>query len=557
LRLATYGSYILIYLSTLLIATFITLMMVPVLMRVSVHLNAVDWPGERKVHSIPVPRCGGLAMVLGGAVPILLWAEPSRFTQGYLLGIFILLVFGSLDDFKGMGYRTKFIGQFAAALVIVLYGGVAIKSLGGLLPDGMALSHWVSILLSVIAIVGVTNAINLADGLDGLAGGISFLGFCLIGYLASQAGNTVITLMAIALCGAIFGFLRFNTYPASLFMGDTGSQLLGFSAIAFSIVLTQEEKVLSPLLPLLILGFPVLDTLTVMADRIAKGKSPFAADKNHFHHRLMKFGFSHKEAVFIIYFLQTLLILAAYAFRYSSEWVLLAGYLVFAMAVVASFHFLDRHGWKYPRIHFLDTVLKGPMRAWAEGGTIIRISFRLLAFSLVALLLFNTFFSASPPRYVSLLSGGLAALLIAVRFLNSGWLRFVLPFSVYLLIPFLLYFGQVEKAGWISGQIDKMQNFAYIGLTLLIFLVMHFTRRKKGFRTTPLDFLVLFAMAVIIPRLPFEDLSPQQVGILSAKILVLFFGVEVLLGELRGKYDRFGLAVLLVLTVVTVRGIIA
>ena len=162
---------------------------------------------------------------------------------------------------------------------MIFFGGLQIKFLGVCLPDGFQLPEILSVLLTLLAIVGVTNAINLSDGLDGLAGGSSLLIFLCIGYLAYTgsyiANNYFIVLISASVIGSIFGFLRFNTYPATVFMGDAGSQLLGFLAITLSLGLTQCNTPLSAFLPLLLLGFPVLDTLAVMVERISNGRSPF------------------------------------------------------------------------------------------------------------------------------------------------------------------------------------------------------------------------------------------------------------------------------------------
>ena len=208
----------------------------------------------------------------------------------------------------------------------------------------MLLPGWIAIALTIVLIVGVTNAINLADGLDGLAGGICLLSFCCIGYLAFLGENTVITLISLSLIGAIFGFLRFNTYPASLFMGDTGSQFLGFSLVTVSVALTQETTALSPVLPIIICGLPVLDTTMVIVNRLLGGRSPFMPDKKHFHHRLMNLGFFHSEAVFVIYVIQAFFVVSAFIFRFYSEWLLLIGYGLFAALVVGSFHNCRKSG---------------------------------------------------------------------------------------------------------------------------------------------------------------------------------------------------------------------
>ena len=272
---------------------FLTIVLIPILTGLARKVKAIDIPDERKIHQHPMPRAGGAAMALGALIPILLWVPQSPFSRAILIGAGIVTVFGITDDIRNLGYKAKFAGQLVAALVVVFYGGVEIRDLGMLVRDYALLPHWVAIPLTVLVIVGVTNAINLSDGLDGLAGGISLLTFACIGYLAYLNGQILVTLLSIASVGAVFGFLRYNTYPASVFMGDAGSQLIGFLAVTLSLKLTQGNTPLSPLLPLILLGFPILDTMTVMLERLAEKKSPFAPDKNHLHHKLIRLGFFH------------------------------------------------------------------------------------------------------------------------------------------------------------------------------------------------------------------------------------------------------------------------
>ncbi len=219
---------------------FITIALIPFFRGLALKMNAMDVPNERKVHKYPMPKSGGIAMALGAFIPILLWSPADDFTRATIIGAGIVVLFGLLDDMKDLGFKTKFAGQFAAALIVIIYGGVKIKSLGMLLPDDVLLPDWLAMPLTFIVIVGITNAINLSDGLDGLAGGISLLSFLCIGYLAYSAGNFGIALLSAATVGAIFGFLRFNTYPATVFMGDAGSQLLGFMAITFPLSSPRE-----------------------------------------------------------------------------------------------------------------------------------------------------------------------------------------------------------------------------------------------------------------------------------------------------------------------------
>ena len=217
----------------------------------------------------------------------------------------------------------RYVSGSAATVTVQVYGGVVIRfvPLWGLEP----LPDYVAIPFTAFALIGITNAVNLADGLDGLAGGITLLSLGIIGILAYPTGDANVPLAAIAVIGSIVGFLRFNTYPARIFMGDGGSQFLGFSAGVLVVMLTQtSNSALSPALPLLILGLPIVDTGIVMAQRIREGRSPFSPDKNHIHHRLLALGLHHYEAVFVIYALQTLLVATAYFVRYESDWLILA-----------------------------------------------------------------------------------------------------------------------------------------------------------------------------------------------------------------------------------------
>lgn len=378
-------------LSSLLLSLILTIVLTPVFNHMAMRLNLYDVPDARKIHTRPVPRIGGLAIAIGAFASIVLWAPLGDMLRAYLLGASILVVVGLVDDWKGLDFKVKFIGQLVAALIAVFYGGIGISKLGALLPEGMILPQAVMVVLTVVTIVGVTNAINLSDGLDGLAGGISMLCFACIGSLALLEENFTVAIPSVALMGALFGFLRFNTFPATLFMGDTGSLLLGFSAAFFSLALTQGNTALSPLLPLIILGFPVLDTLTVMGERIAQGRSPFTADKNHFHHRLMRMGLFHSESVFVIYVIQTGLIVSAYLLRFHSEWLLLIGYLIFAAPVLTVFHRANATGWKIQRFDFIDRVVKGRLRSLRGRRLFIKIAFRTVSWGVPSLLIFTCF----------------------------------------------------------------------------------------------------------------------------------------------------------------------
>ena len=303
-----------------------------------------------------------------------------------------------------------------AALIVVFGGDLSIRCLGLGVSGYILMPGWCALPLTLLGIVGVTNAINLADGLDGLAGGICMLSFMCIAFLAFQGGNLTVALMAISAVWAIIGFLRFNTFPATVFMGDAGSQLLGFLAISLAIRITQTHTPLSPALPLLLLGLPILDTAMVMVERLSKGRSPFVADKNHMHHKVMRLGLYHSEAVLAIYLLHVFLVMAAYLFRFFPEAFLVEFYAIFGALVLGSLTWACRSGWQVIRHrHLFDRVVKGRLKVLRDGSIPVMVSFRAIEIGMPLLLMGACFQPAVLPVYFRGLALGLAIVLMVLR----------------------------------------------------------------------------------------------------------------------------------------------
>ncbi|MBT0666190.1 undecaprenyl/decaprenyl-phosphate alpha-N-acetylglucosaminyl 1-phosphate transferase [Geobacter pelophilus] len=523
-----------IFLVTLLTAVLLTIVLIPVLSSAAIRYNAVDLPNERKVHTRPIPRIGGLAMAAGTFIPLLYVFRGNAFLVAYLAGAGVLVAFGLVDDFRELSPKVKFAGQILAAFIAVFHGGVVIRSLGTLLPDGWLLPEWLAMALTLLVIVGVTNAINLADGLDGLAGGISLLMFAGIGYLAYLAGNAIIGLICLAIGGALFGFLRFNTHPATIFMGDAGSQFLGFSVVTLAIALTQGTRAYSPLLPLLLVGFPVLDTLTVMITRIVQGRSPFTADKNHFHHHLLQLGFLHPESVLIIYVVQTLLVIAALFLRYHSDWLLLLGYLLFCGGVLAVFTLADRTGWRPRGLEQFNLHIGQRIRELRDHGRIIKNFFPLFSVTVPLLLFVTCVRPMELPPFVTCAAGLFGVVILTLVVCGRQWLMPVLRLAIYLLIPCAVYFGDVSRSAWQDGMGLSLYNASFGLMALLMIVISRFSRRQEGFKSTPLDFLIVM-LAVVAPNLPVQRLNEYQLGMTAARIIMLYFSFEVLFAELRGK----------------------
>jgi len=542
------------FLSILLLSTLITIALIPICRRLAIRMSIMDLPDERKVHNLPVPTGGGLAMAIGAFIPVLFQTPENQFLTALAIGTLVIVSFGILDDFKGLSYKKKLVAQTGAALIMILYGGVKINSLGALLPEEMLLPDWISIPLTLFVIVGVINAINLSDGLDGLAGGICLLIFMCIGYLAYRSENTIIAVVAVGVVGSIFGFLRFNTYPATLFMGDTGSQFLGFLAAALSLKLTEGNTPLSHLLPLILLGFPILDTLYVMMGRLARGRSPFVADKNHFHHKLMGLGLYHTEAVVVIYLLQALLVTSAFIFRFYSEWFLLLSYLIFCGLILSGFFAAKRTDWRLKRTPFIDKTIKGRLRFLKEKNVIIIVSFRIVQIGVPVLMFLACLLATGVYRYLSLFTLCAVVILLLTLIFVKEWLDPVLRVVLYLVIPFVIYLSSSTNGpAWIGIRAGQIYNVSFAVIALFTIFTLRFTRRKSGFRTTPMDFLILF-VALIVPNIPDPGIRSYHMGLVTAKIIVLFFSYDILMGELRGNQKWLCLSTIGALLLVSVKG---
>lgn len=279
----------------------------PLVRRFAFKIGAIDIPKDnRRMHKKPTPRIGGLAIIFGFTVATLCFAQPSRQLYGTLAGAAIIAVMGVIDDCKNLPAKLKFEIQIIAALVVVFAGDIKIDVFTNpnFLSDNpyWVLPEWLSVTLTVIWIVFITNAVNFIDGLDGLAAGVSAIMSISLVFISIRVGEYPIAILGIALMGSCFGFLPFNFNPAKIFMGDTGSTFLGFMLATLSIQgVFKSYAVISFAVPLLILGLPLFDALFAMIRRILRGQSPMTADRGHLHHRLVDMGFSQKQTVFILY----------------------------------------------------------------------------------------------------------------------------------------------------------------------------------------------------------------------------------------------------------------
>ena len=299
----------------------LTIVLTPIIKKLAIKINAVDHPEERKVHTKVMPRLGGLAIYLSSSIGILLFSD---ITAGPLLWIMlaslVIIILGIIDDIKPLSAKIKLVFQIAAAS-IVIYGGIDIQFINVPMSDKVIyLGGW-SYLITVLWIVGITNALNLIDGLDGLAAGVSSISLASILIMSLSMGNNLVTTIALAVLGSTLGFLFFNFYPAKIFLGDSGSLYLGFILATLSILGFKNVAVVSFVFPIIILAVPIFDTIFAIIRRF-RIKAPITvADKMHFHHCLIGMGFSHRKTVLVIYGISIVFGLAAIFLSQASFWV--------------------------------------------------------------------------------------------------------------------------------------------------------------------------------------------------------------------------------------------
>lgn len=305
------------YIWAFLLALLVALIATPAVIELAAKTGAMDAPDARKVHKGPMPRIGGLAIYVGfmAAMAVMLDFgqlpdEIANGMVGLLLGATIIVIIGLIDDYKNLPAKVKLVGQILAACVVV-YFDVRIDVITDPFGDYFYLEY-LAAPATVFWIVGLTNTVNLIDGLDGLAAGVSTIASITIMLVALQENVIIVALVTASLAGAALGFLKYNFNPAKIFMGDTGSMFLGFVLATISVIgAVKCTATIALIVPILALGLPIMDTTFAIIRRYRGGVPIFKPDKGHLHHRLLDLGFSQKQAVLLMYVISALLGLSA------------------------------------------------------------------------------------------------------------------------------------------------------------------------------------------------------------------------------------------------------
>lgn len=321
--------------ATQILCFLFTVFITPFVKKLAFKIGAVDRPNYRKVHLKVMPRLGGLAIYLSFLLGVLIFQPSKEYHIPILVGSFIIVGIGILDDIYNVRPRVKLFAQIAAALVVVLWGGVQMSFIN--MPFGGQIDFgFLSIPITVLWIVGVTNAINLIDGLDGLAAGVSSIALITLSIMAIIMGNTYVIAISSLVVVSTLGFLIFNFHPAKIFMGDTGALFLGYIISVLALLGFKNVTMISFVIPILILGVPLSDTFFAIIRRLVNKKPLSAPDKSHLHHCLLKLGFSHRQTVLIIYAMSSIFGLSAIIFSQAKVWgaILLIAVILFFIELV-------------------------------------------------------------------------------------------------------------------------------------------------------------------------------------------------------------------------------
>lgn len=313
-----------------LISLIVALIITPILIKISLKINATDKPNHRKVHTKPIPTLGGIGIFISFIIGILILQPTSEYHLAIISGAFLIIALGLLDDLYDLSPRIKFLIQIVAALLVVFWGGLQVEFIN--LPFGGQIEFGLlSSLITVFWIVGITNAMNLIDGLDGLAAGVSSIALITIAGMAMIMGDAYSTTIAMVLFFSVLGFLPYNFFPAKIFMGDTGALFLGYMISVLALLGFKNVTIISFIIPIFILAVPISDTLIAMVRRYINKQPVSSPDSFHLHHRLIEFGLSHKQTVLFIYALSIMFSIAAILFSMTTIW---GSIVIFIIAVL-------------------------------------------------------------------------------------------------------------------------------------------------------------------------------------------------------------------------------
>jgi len=538
----------------LIAAMAISMVLIPLMARLAPRLGLIDQPNERKVHAVPIPRVGGIGIVLGALIAIYFLLPLDSLTLGYLFGAIVLFVFGLWDDISEIGHYPKFLGQLVAALFVVVYAEIYVITFP-FVPGGEISPAW-GIPFSVMALIGMINAINHSDGLDGLAGGESMFSLGAIAFIGFLAEDLLALTIALTVMGGIMGFLRYNTHPARVFMGDSGSQFLGYTLGFLAILLVQRtDPELSPTVVLLLLGLPIIDILVVASKRARSHLNLFEATRNHIHHRLLDLGFVHQESVIIIYSLQMVFVTSGVLLRYESNWLIASVYVGLSAGIFIMLNWAERSGWHLGGRHRgLDQ--NKIMAHDVLRNTLVVVPRRFLAIGIPLYLLATALTIEKVPGDFAKLALLISGLMVLELFFGSGPHSVMRRALIYVTAAFIVYLGINYRPEWVAF-IEPI-NTTFFVLTAVAFMTaVKFSprRRKLEFNTTATDYLVVLLLMAVLAASK-VNLWGNEGIMFVVQVVVMLYGCELLITEKRTRWGGLSVSALATAIILAVRGIL-
>jgi UDP-GlcNAc:undecaprenyl-phosphate GlcNAc-1-phosphate transferase len=537
------------FLYSLTVAFFLTIAIIPLISRFAPRLGLVDEPvGGRKLHKLPIPRTGGLGIILGSTIPLFFLLPYDSHLRSLIPSCAVIVLFGVLDDRYELSYQWKLFGQSLAA-VIAMMGGIVLFELPFWgLGDAPV---WFSYPLTFLFLVGVVNGVNFSDGLDGLAGGTSIMALLLLLILALQIQDYPTAMIALAFVGGVLGFLRFNTYPARIYMGDAGSQLLGFLIACLAIIVTQQEgSAYNKFLPVLLLGIPILDILQVIPVRIHKKLPLPGPDNEHFHHQLIKVGFRHYEVVVVVYLLQALLMAMAYFSRYGSDLNVVLFYLAFVATTCGLLLAANYSGWQFRKRQRQKGRNERRNRLLRKLSPLYPYLAKIVSATIIVFMFTSIYIIGEFNRPLAKVALIIAIVLGFVSFLAGHRYKQLTRLScgiASILIAYLL--SQLN----ISMQQEILVSGLLVFLALFLVLSIRMTR-KDDFTLDTQDLLLLLAV-VFLPMLPFQTLDSYSVSRIALTAFLLLYSVEFLINTGRGSVRAVNVASIASLALIGVIGL--
>jgi len=535
----------------------ICIILVPVVAKLSIRVGGIDTPDDRKIHTQAISRLGGVAIFSSLLFTIIFFCEIDQQLKGILSGAIIIFLTGLADDLTNLTPRQKFAGEFAAAGLAVFMGGICVTDLGDPFGIGILELGPFAVPFTLIGIVGVINAINLLDGLDGLASGVCTIASTSFMILAYQSDNTILFPLSIAILGSLIGFFIYNNYPAQIFMGDSGSLLLGYFMGCFSVmVVSSGESRVSPYIPLIILGVPILDTVTVMVNRKRTGKKLFLPDNTHLQHRLLGLGIGHKYAVLIVFGLSYLLSIIGIAGQYASDSVLLLVSTLIYSVVYSLLYSLKSRGWYFKQ----DLSSNQSLQSTAMHQALVRYSGNLaiiIKLLVVAILLLPLLLSKGDVRLLPVIPLVLLIMLAVIYLRKTSWQNNVLQAFIYSAGAFIILI--IEN----FGRNDLILGFPLLKyshglfLLLLVFAGIKILLRKRVIKLlgSPFEYLIMF-IVLSIPLMPATFTASYYLVAVAAKSVILFVGFKLVLSEEKQQNRYIIMAITAALLGLTVRSLL-